>query len=202
MESESIQKVVLATRNRGKQAEFQSLLGGRFELITLEDLDIPSPAEDGLTFIENAVLKARHASRESGLPAIADDSGLCVDALDGAPGIYSARYAGADATDNENNERLLIDLEGVSESDRTARFHCTLVSLRHADDPEPLISQGVWQGKILFEPRGENGFGYDPLFWSYESECASAELSMVEKRLVSHRGRATAELIPLINKLV
>jgi XTP/dITP diphosphohydrolase len=187
-------RVVLATRNAGKARELQKMLGNRFELLTLKDMDIPSPSEDGLTFVENALLKARHASRLAGLPAIADDSGLCVDALNGAPGIHSARYAGDNTTDALNNAKLLADLGGLPQEERTARFHCTLVYLRHAEDPEPVICQGIWYGRIVEEPKGENGFGYDPLFFADDTGCVSAELDAETKNKKSHRGKAVALL--------
>ena len=193
-------RVVLATGNAGNVRELQPLLGDYFALVSQAEFNIESPAETGLTFVENALIKARHAARESGLPALADDSGLCVDALNGAPGIHSARFAGKNATDALNNAKLLAELGGLPREERTARFHCTLVYLVHADDPEPLIAQGSWHGWILDEPQGENGFGYDPLFFAPDQSCASAELDAVTKNQVSHRGKAVAELLRILGR--
>ena len=187
-------KIALATRNAGKAAELQALLGDQYELVTMDQLGIDSPAEDGLTFVENALIKARYTSHQSGLPAIADDSGLCVDAINGEPGIHSARYSGDGATDALNNAKLLAELGGVPMDERTARFHCTLVFIRHASDPEPIICQGIWHGRIVEEPKGENGFGYDPLFFADDVGCVSAELEPRAKNEKSHRGQAVALL--------
>ncbi|WP_306331729.1 XTP/dITP diphosphatase [Vibrio injensis] len=184
-------KIVLATGNRGKVAEMADLLADfGFEVIAQSELNVPDADETGLTFIENAIIKARHAAALTGLPAIADDSGLEVDYLNGAPGIYSARYAGANASDNDNLQKLLTTLEGVPSEQRTARFHCVLVYLRHANDPTPLVCHGQWQGEILTEPRGEHGFGYDPIFWVPEENCASAQLPAARKKQLSHRAKA------------
>lgn len=184
-------KIVLATGNRGKVAEMADLLADfGFEVIAQSELNVPDADETGLTFIENAIIKARHAAALTGLPAIADDSGLEVDYLNGAPGIYSARYAGANASDNDNLQKLLTTLEGVPSEQRTARFHCVLVYLRHANDPTPLVCHGQWQGEILTEPRGEHGFGYDPVFFVPEENCASAQLSAARKKQLSHRAKA------------
>ncbi len=189
-------KVVLASGNKGKLKEFNQLLNPLdIEVLPQSAFDVCSIEETGLTFIENAILKARHASKISGLPAIADDSGLEVDALKGAPGIYSARYAGEEATDTLNNEKLLRELHGVKQEDRTARFQCVLVYIKHPHDPTPIVCQGSWEGLILDAPRGEQGFGYDPLFWVPDANCASAELSREEKNNLSHRGKALRELI-------
>lgn len=190
-----MQKIVLATGNKGKLNEFQQLFAGRdIEIVPLSDFNIPNAEETGLSFIENAILKARHASRLSQLPAIADDSGLAVDALGGAPGIYSARYAGNDASDADNNQKLLQQMADIPPEQRGAQFICVLAYVRHADDPVPLICQGNWRGEILLAPRGENGFGYDPLFWVESEQCSSAELSKSRKNQLSHRGQALAEL--------
>jgi len=194
------QKVVLASGNAGKIREFQERLGDQFELISQKDLGVIAPPEDGLTFVENSLLKARAASKQTGLPAIADDSGLSVDALDGAPGIYSARFSGEQATDVSNNELLLSRLENVPEENRTARFQCALVFLKYASDPTPIICQGTWEGRILREPKGENGFGYDPLFYAYDQGCISAELVPEQKNKVSHRGKAMSLLISSLNE--
>jgi len=194
------QKVVLASGNAGKIREFQERLGDQFELISQKDLGVIAPPEDGLTFVENSLIKARAASKQTGLPAIADDSGLSVDALDGAPGIYSARFSGEQATDVSNNELLLSRLENVPEENRTARFQCALVFLKYASDPTPIICQGTWEGRILREPKGENGFGYDPLFYAYDQGCISAELAPEQKNKVSHRGKAMSLLISSLNE--
>lgn len=191
-----MQKIVLASGNRGKLKEFQQLLSGcGFDVLAQSEFDVPEVAETGLSFVENAILKARNASKVSGLPAIADDSGLEVDALNGQPGIYSARFAGIDSTDEQNNLKLLQKLVGLSESQRSARFQCLLVFLRHELDPTPIIYQGTWEGYILTSPQGENGFGYDPLFYVPEKQCSSAELPAVIKNTISHRGQAMAKLL-------
>jgi len=189
-------KVVLASGNKGKLNEFNQLLKPlNIEVVPQSDFNITSVEETGLTFIENAILKARHASEISGLPAIADDSGLEVDALNGAPGIYSARFSGEEATDATNNQKLLEALKDTTNEERTARFQCVLVYLKHPADPTPIVCQGSWEGYILREPRGEQGFGYDPLFWVPSKECSSAELNRDEKNAMSHRGKALRVLI-------
>jgi XTP/dITP diphosphohydrolase len=188
-------KIVLATGNKGKLTEFQHLLELLpFDILPQSDFEIPEAVEDGLSFVENALIKARHASRLTDLPAIADDSGLEVDALNGAPGIYSSRFSGENATDQQNNLRLLSLLQEVPREQRTARFHCLLVYLRHAEDPTPLICQGTWEGLIGFIPEGDNGFGYDPLFYIPELGCTSAQLGKEEKNRISHRAKAMALL--------
>ncbi|OUS14018.1 non-canonical purine NTP pyrophosphatase, RdgB/HAM1 family [Gammaproteobacteria bacterium 53_120_T64] len=184
-------KVVLASNNAGKLQEFQQLLAGRdLNILPQAEFNVPEVEESGLSFVENAIIKARHASSIAKLPAIADDSGLEVDFLDGAPGIYSARFAGANADDSKNNQKLLELLHGVPSEQRRARFQCVLVYLRHPLDPTPLICQGTWEGRILTAPRGSNGFGYDPLFLEPTSGLASAELSKAEKNTRSHRAKA------------
>lgn len=189
-------RIVLASGNAGKLRELGEMLAGLgIELVSQRELGIEDAEETGLSFVENAILKARHAAQASGLPAIADDSGLEVDALGGAPGIYSARYAGPDATDAHNNHKLLKALAGLPPEQRTARFQCLLAYLRHANDPTPLICQGTWQGQILDAPRGSNGFGYDPLFWVPEQRCSSAELVPELKNRLSHRGQALRQLV-------
>jgi len=187
-----MQKIVLATGNAGKLKELRELLADQsFEILSQKDLGVSDADETGLSFVENAILKARHAARITGLPALADDSGLCVDVLGGAPGIYSARYAGPGATDAANNQRLLEALLPYrAQSPLAARFVCVLVLVRHADDPLPLICQGEWAGEILAQPRGEQGFGYDPLFLSPADNMSSAELSRERKNALSHRGQA------------
>ncbi|PAU77370.1 XTP/dITP diphosphatase [Halomonas salipaludis] len=188
--------IVLASGNAGKIREFNQLLSPLgHEVKAQADYGVAEVEETGLTFVENALLKAREASRVSGLPALADDSGLEVDALQGAPGIYSARYAGEPKSDEANNRKLLEQLLEVPEGERSARYWCVLVYLRHADDPVPLIVQQHWQGEILAHPRGEGGFGYDPLFWIPEVGMSVAELSAEEKNRLSHRGRAMQALL-------
>lgn len=191
-----MQKLVIATGNQGKLHELQTLLTGyAFELITQKSLNISDADETGLTFVENALIKARHAATISGLPALADDSGLCVDVMNGGPGIYSARYAGTGAKDSTNNEKLLHDLLPFrGQAPLKAQFVCVLVFLRHAHDPLPIICQGIWHGEILAAKRGEQGFGYDPLFWLPERGCSSAELEPSVKNQISHRGQAMSQL--------
>ncbi|MDX4945418.1 XTP/dITP diphosphatase [Providencia manganoxydans] len=191
-----MQKVVLATGNPGKVNELADLLRDfGMDIIAQTSLGVESAEETGLTFIENAILKARHAAKQTGLPAIADDSGISVDALGGAPGIYSARYAGEDATDEQNLHKLLDAMKSVPDGQRQAQFNCVLVYLRHAEDPTPLVFHGRWHGVITHEPCGQGGFGYDPIFYVPELNCTSAELSKSEKQAVSHRGKALAMLL-------
>ena len=188
--------LVLASGNPGKLREFAQLLAPLgMQVRPQSDFAVPEVEETGLTFVENALLKAREASRVSGLPALADDSGLEVDALDGAPGIYSARFAGEPKSDARNNTRLLEALAEVPEGRRTARYWCVLVFLRHAEDPVPIIVQRSWEGEILAHPRGEGGFGYDPLFWLPDQGLSVAELPAAEKNRLSHRGRALQALV-------
>jgi len=188
-------RLVLASSNKGKLAELQPLLADAgYELVTQGELGIGDAVEDGRTFVENALIKARHACRGSGLPALADDSGIVVDALDGAPGLLSARYAGVHGDNAGNNRKLLAQLQGVPEAKRSARFVAVIVLLRHADDPLPLVAQGVWEGRILDAPRGEKGFGYDPLFFDPLLGQGAAELAPELKNQVSHRGKALASL--------
>jgi XTP/dITP diphosphohydrolase len=194
-------RVVLATGNPGKLAELRDLLRPlSIEVLPQSDFTRASAEETGLTFIENAILKARHASRASGLPAIADDSGLEVDALHGAPGIYSARYAGANASDQENLEKILESLRGVPPSQRRARYQCALAFLRWDSDPSPLICQSSWEGVITEVPRGTGGFGYDPIFQPDGGALTAAELSPTEKNRVSHRGKALRQLVEMVSK--
>lgn len=194
MATVSADSIVLATGNRGKQAELEPLLARfGFSLTTQTELGIDPAPEDGLTFVENALAKARHAAACSGRPALADDSGLIVDVLGGAPGVRSARYAGPGATDSDNNALLLESLTG--HSDRRARFHCVLVLLRSACDPAPLIASGSWEGEILTAPRGSHGFGYDPLFFDPALGRSAAELDREAKARVSHRGQAARALL-------
>jgi XTP/dITP diphosphohydrolase len=190
------QKLVLASGNKGKLKEFGEVLAPLgFEVVAQSEYKVPEVDETGLTFIENALLKAREASRVSGQPAMADDSGIEVDALNGAPGIYSARFSGLGATDTENNAKLLADLKGLPQAARTARYWCVLVYLRHADDPTPIIAQGSWEGRVLEAPEGEGGFGYDPLFYIEALGCTAAALKPEEKNKYSHRGKATLDLV-------
>ena len=187
--------LVLASNNKGKIAEFETLfaqLDLPVQVIPQGKLNIADAVEDGLSFVENAILKARHAAKISGKPAIADDSGLCVPILGGAPGIYSARFAGEHGNDAANNEKLLNKLKPLRQDGEAIEgmFVCVLALVEHADDPLPQIFQGIWQGEILEAARGENGFGYDPLFWVSERNCSSAELSKEEKSKISHRGKA------------
>jgi len=188
-------KVVLATGNKGKLRELQAMLAAKgLEIVAQTALGVPEAEETGASFRENALLKARHAARHTGLAAIADDSGLEVDALGGAPGIYSARYAGPEATDADNLQKLLKELDGMPAEKRRARFRCVIAYLRKADDPAPLVCEGVWEGSILEAPRGTNGFGYDPVFLVPGRNLSSAELSPEEKNRLSHRGQALAKL--------
>jgi XTP/dITP diphosphohydrolase len=190
-----MQKLVIASNNPGKLREFQFLLQPLgIEVLTQAQLGIAEAGEPHVTFVENALAKARHVSRESGLPALADDSGICVAALGGAPGVYSARYAGDNPkSDQRNNEKLLREMQGVS--DRRAHYYCVLLLLHHADDPQPLIAEGEWHGEIAHEERGDGGFGYDPLFWLPALNKMSAELSRDEKHAISHRGKALRVLL-------
>lgn len=195
------QKIVLASGNAGKLREFQQLLAGcGFEVLPQSAFNLSNADETGLTFVENAILKARHACAHTGLPAIADDSGLEVDALNGRPGIYSARYTGVDASDAENNAKLVQELSGVEAAQRTARYHCVLAFMRHAEDPTPVLCHGSWEGSILTEPRGTGGFGYDPLFFVPTHQCTAAELDKAEKNRISHRGKAMAELLARLQR--
>ncbi|MCU7808809.1 MAG: RdgB/HAM1 family non-canonical purine NTP pyrophosphatase [Candidatus Thiodiazotropha sp. (ex Semelilucina semeliformis)] len=195
------EKIVLASNNAGKVREINQLLATEeIEVVPQKAFNIPDAVEDGLSFVENAIKKARHAASLSGLPAIADDSGIEVDALNGAPGIYSARFAKAGATDQENLEKLLELMKDVPEEKRTARFQCLMVYMRHAEDPTPLICQGTWEGRILREPSGDNGFGYDPIFYVPTHKCSSAELSAEVKNSLSHRGQALQKLLQVLSQ--
>lgn len=190
-----MQRIVLASSNRGKLAEFNALLAdSRFEVIPQTELGVEDAEETGLTFVENALLKARHAARVTGLPALADDSGLCVPRLRGAPGLYSARYSGVHGDSAANNARLLGELDGVPPEQRNAFFICVLALLWHADDPAPLIAEGRWHGRVLDRARGARGFGYDPLFLPHGQSASAAELEPEIKNRLSHRGQAMAKL--------
>ena len=196
-------KVVLATGNQGKVKELAHLLAEQnIEIVPQSAFDVPEVAETGTTFVENAIIKARHAAKITGLPAIADDSGLEVDALNGAPGVYSARYAAditqGKITDEDNTNKLLPALENTPDEQRSARFHCVLVYMKHENDPTPIICHGVWQGSISRSKQGNQGFGYDPVFWQSDLKMSSAQLSREVKNKLSHRGQALAKLV---NKL-
>jgi XTP/dITP diphosphohydrolase len=192
-------KLVLASGNAGKLIEIRDVLADLpIELIAQSELGIDDAEETGSTFVENAIIKARHAARASGLPALADDSGICVDALGGAPGLISARYAGRHGDSAANNAKLLDALGDTAESSRGAHFFCVLVLLRSADDPVPLIAEGRWHGRILNAPRGTQGFGYDPVFFDPERNAVAAELDPAKKNRISHRGQALARLRELL----
>lgn len=194
--SKHLIKMVLASGNEGKLKEIQQRLNHLpYHLVTQKSLSVSSADETGLSFVENAILKARHAAKLSHLPAIADDSGLVVPQLKGEPGIYSARYSGNNATDEKNNSRLLERLQAYPSKSCHASFHCAIVYLRHWEDPAPVICEGIWHGLISKTPSGKNGFGYDPLFWLPELGCTSAELSSETKNQLSHRGQALNQLI-------
>ncbi|MGB0237269.1 MAG: RdgB/HAM1 family non-canonical purine NTP pyrophosphatase [Cycloclasticus sp.] len=193
------QQIVLASGNQGKIAEIQAMLQHHdIEVISQSFFEVPDIEETGTTFIENAIIKARHAAKITGLPAIADDSGLEVDAINGQPGVYSARYAGLPSNDTLNTKKLLKALDGIPEKKRSARFHCLMIFMAHATDPSPLIGQGTWEGRIAFQEAGDNGFGYDSVFYSPEHQCVSAELTATIKNRVSHRAQALNQLMPQI----
>lgn len=190
------QPIVLASHNSGKLQEIEYLLRDlKIEMISQSRFNVPEVAETGLSFIENALIKARHAARYTGLAAIADDSGLEVDALGGRPGIYSARYAAPHASDQENLEKLLADLKEIPEKQRHARYQCLIVYMRHWQDPTPVICQGTWEGYIISAPQGSGGFGYDPIFYLPSHHCTAAELTAEEKNSLSHRGQALKVLL-------
>ena len=194
-----MKRLVLASSNRGKLAELQPMLADAgYTLVTQGELGVVDAIEDGASFIENALIKARHACRATGLPALADDSGIVVDALGGAPGLHSARYAGAHGDAQANNRKLLAALQGLPESRRTARFVAVLALLRHADDPLPLVATGVWEGRILDAPLGTQGFGYDPIFFDPALGRGAAELEPELKNRISHRGQALQQLRSLL----
>ncbi|RJX65236.1 XTP/dITP diphosphatase [Vibrio sinensis] len=196
-----MKKIVLATGNQGKVREMADLIANfGFEVLAQSEFNVSEVAETGTTFIENAIIKARHAAKETGLPAIADDSGLEVDCLNGAPGIYSARYAGENATDQQNIDKLLSAMEGIPENQRSARFHCVLVLMRHENDPTPIVCHGKWEGQILTQEHGSNGFGYDPVFFVPEEGCASAELESTHKKAISHRAKALQKLFSALEQ--
>jgi XTP/dITP diphosphohydrolase len=192
---EFYRELVLASGNEGKLNELSAMLRPLgWTVKPQSDWKISEAVEEGLSFIENALIKARHAARGAGLPSLGDDSGLVVDALHGKPGIYSSRFAGDDSNDSANNRKLLSELRGVAAADRGAHFYCAMALVRHAEDPAPLIATGRWFGSILEQPRGTGGFGYDPVFWVPARECSSAELLPAVKNSLSHRGKALAAL--------
>ncbi len=201
MSTNNQQEIVIASNNQGKLKEFIQLFSDLpYKAIAQSDFGVTSVEETGLSFVENAIIKARHACQQTQLPSIADDSGISVDALRGAPGIYSARYAGEECDDNANNALLLENLKATPELQRTARFHCALAFLRYAEDPCPIICQASWEGQILLEAQGKNGFGYDPLFYLPLSGCSSAELEPEQKNRISHRGQAMQKLLVEFSK--
>ena len=191
LDFKNVDKVVLASGNKGKVKELAGMLSGLgIEVLPQSEFAVSEVAETGSTFVENAIIKARHAAKQTGLPAIADDSGLAVDALGGAPGVYSARYSGDQATDQTNIIKLLDAMANIPTDKRQAKFLCVLVFMRHFDDPTPIICQGEWLGEITTQQHGENGFGYDPVFWVEDHGCSSAQLSPEQKNALSHRGKA------------
>lgn len=195
-------KIVLASGNAGKVREIAQLLDGLdIDVLPQSEFNVPEIEETGLTFIENAILKARNAAQHTGLPVIADDSGIAVDVLQGRPGIYSARFAGVGASDEDNLLKLIDMIKPFSEEQRTARFICSMVYLRHEHDPVPIITQGIWEGQLVTKPRGENGFGYDPMFYVASQQCTSAELPPEVKNKLSHRGQALMQLLGKLNDI-
>lgn len=195
-------KLVLASGNAGKLREFSQLLTAfDTEVVPQSEFTVPEAEETGLTFVENAIIKARNACLHTGLPALSDDSGIEVDYLNGAPGIYSARYSGANATDQANLNALLEAMKDASAEQRVARYQCVIVYLRHANDPTPLISQASWQGRILTKPMGDGGFGYDPIFWVEDYQCSAAQLSAEQKHSLSHRGKALRQFVSQYEQL-
>ena len=200
-------KIVIASGNAGKIAEIKHALEtespqSSFELVSQKEFGFPEAIEDGLSFVENAIIKARHAAQHTQLPALADDSGIVVDFLKGAPGIYSARFAGTNASDADNLNKLLHDLKDASAQQRSAFFYCALAFVRHAEDPTPLIAEGIWHGTISTSPRGDKGFGYDPIFYLADQQCSAAELTKSEKSEISHRGQALKKFSALFSQSV
>jgi XTP/dITP diphosphohydrolase len=199
--SQNFSKIILASNNKGKLREFNDMFANAdINIIPQGEFNVEDAIEDGLSFVENAIIKARHACKKTNLPAIADDSGLEIDVLNGAPGIYSARYSGEHGNDRAHNQLVLDQLTGLEQSKRTARFQCVLAFMRHAEDPAPLICQASWEGLILEAERGSNGFGYDPLFWISGHECSSAELPKEVKNGLSHRGKALQLLLTALKE--
>jgi len=199
--TQSFSKIILASNNKGKLREFNDMFADtNINIIPQGEFDVEDAIEDGLSFVENAIIKARHACQATNLPAIADDSGLEIDFLKGAPGIYSARYSAEHGNDRAHNQLVLEQLTGLKQEKRTARFQCVLAFMRHAEDPTPLICQASWEGLILETESGSNGFGYDPLFWVPEHKCSSAELSKDIKNSLSHRGKALQLLLSALKE--
>ena len=196
-----IDKIVLASGNAGKVREINKLFAGcGIQVVPQSDFNVPDVAETGTTFVENAIIKARHAAEVTGLPAIADDSGIEVDALHARPGVWSARYAGENASDTDNNNKMLEELAGVPEAERSARYQCLIVFMRDHTDPVPIITQGSWEGRILDAPRGEGGFGYDPIFYVPTHECSGGELPLEVKNTISHRAIALNAMLEEFRK--
>ncbi len=196
------EKIILASNNAGKAREIAEILSAySISVQPQSEFNVPEIPETGLTFVENALLKARNACHHTGLPALADDSGIEIDALNGAPGIYSARFAGEKASDEENLHKVLTELKDIPEVQRSARFQCVMVLLQHEYDPTPLIVQGTWEGSILSKPQGENGFGYDPIFYVAKYQCSAAQLTAEQKNALSHRGKALTALAEQIKTL-
>ena len=196
-----IKKIVLASGNAGKVREINKLFtGSGIEVVPQSEFNVSEVAETGTTFVENAIIKARHAAQCTGLPAISDDSGIEVDALNARPGVYSARYAGENASDNDNNNLMLKELAGVNEANRIARYQCLLVFMRSHSDPVPIITQGSWEGRILEAPQGDGGFGYDPIFYVPTHDCSSGELSLAVKNTISHRAIALKAMLEQFKK--
>ncbi|BBB22322.1 nucleoside-triphosphatase [Abyssogena phaseoliformis symbiont OG214] len=196
-----MKKIILASNNQGKIKEFNAMLSSIYQVVSMQDMQVAEVPETGLTFVENALIKARNASEQSGLPVLADDSGIVIDALGGgSPGIYSARYANCHRDDEANTQKVLTDMKDVPEGERTGRFWCAIVFIKHENDPTPVIIQRSWEGEILRERMGDNGFGYDPIFYLPTRNCTSAELSSVEKNKISHRGRALSALLKTLKK--
>ncbi len=194
-------KIVLASGNAGKVREINKLFTGcGIEVIPQSEFNVSEVPETGTTFVENAIIKARHAAQCTGLPAIADDSGIEVDALNARPGVYSARYAGEGASDLDNNNKMLSELEGIADAERTARYWCILAFMRHEDDPVPIITQASWEGRILEAPRGDGGFGYDPIFYVPTHACSGGELALEEKNKISHRALALQTMLEELKK--
>jgi XTP/dITP diphosphohydrolase len=192
----STSKIVLASGNAGKVREINKLFAGcGIEVVPQSELNVPEVPETGTTFVENAIIKARHAAQCTGLPAISDDSGIEVDALNARPGVYSARYAGEGASDLDNNNKMLSELKGISDAERTARYWCILAFMRHENDPVPIITQASWEGRILEAPRGDGGFGYDPIFYVPTHDCSGGELALEEKNKISHRALALQAML-------
>ena len=197
-----VSRIVFASGNVGKVREIGQLLEGlSIDVLPQSDFNVPEIEETGRTFVENAILKARNAAHHTGLPAIADDSGIAVDVLQGRPGIVSARFAGVGASDEDNLEKLISMVKQFPDEERTARFICSMVYLRHEEDPIPVIAEGVWEGQLLIDPKGQNGFGYDPIFYVSSHQCTSAELPPEIKNKLSHRGQALRKLLEQLSSL-